>query len=282
MTEQNYSAPLDKLFTFGDPRKTWHWHEGNPDYVTMLGLTAEHAPALIEIAWGWMEIKEWPEDDVSVYAPVHAWRALAQLRAVEAIELLLDMMVEMDQRGDDWHLQEFPYALALIGPAALPAIVARLNDPASEEYVQVCLADSLEHLAEAHPELREQVVQHLAEKLARFEENSPTVNGFLVSYLLDLKATEAAETMERAYAAGAVDESICGGWEEVRTELGVEGMGLAPDERQTKPCWANWGPPLSNQGPPVSNSGPRARIDKDRKREERKRQRKARKQNRRR
>jgi len=49
----------------------------------------------------------------------------------------------------------------------------------------------------------------------------------VVDGLLDLKAVETAAAIEQAYAAGFVDETVCGGWEEVRYELG---LGEKPEE----------------------------------------------------
>lgn len=40
------------------------------------------------------------------------------------------------------------------------------------------------------------------------------LNGFIVGYLVDLEAVEAAPLMERAFAAGRVDVSIMGDWAE--------------------------------------------------------------------
>lgn len=60
----------------------------------------------------------------------------------------------------------------------------------------------------------------------------PDFNGFLLANLLNLHATESAETIERAYAANLIDDSICGDWYEVREVLKVEGLGLVPPRRQ--------------------------------------------------
>jgi hypothetical protein len=69
----------------------------------------------------------------------------------------------------------------------------------------------------------------LTRQLAQNEPGVYSLNGFLIGYLADLKAVESAEVIERAYVAGVVDEMVCGYWAEIRKELGVEGLGLAPD-----------------------------------------------------
>src|SRR5580698_528654 len=105
MKQPPYTPPLDQLETIGDARKLADWQEGNPDYVTQLGLRPEHISELIEIAKAWSEREEWPEDesDLSLFASVHAWRALAQMRATEAVEPLLGTMALSDSRDDDWY-----------------------------------------------------------------------------------------------------------------------------------------------------------------------------------
>jgi len=47
---------------------------------------------------------------------------------------------------------------------------------------------------------------------------------------LDLRAVESAEVIERAFAADRVDIMIGGNWNDIRSELGVEGLGLVPEE----------------------------------------------------
>jgi hypothetical protein len=46
-------------------------------------LQEKHIPGLIALAARWGD--ESPDDD-SIYGPIHAWRALGQLRAVDAVQ----------------------------------------------------------------------------------------------------------------------------------------------------------------------------------------------------
>jgi hypothetical protein len=233
MTEENETAALrERLERFGDPRKTWKWETGKVDYVAQLGLTVADVPELLAIARQWMEPIEWPDDKdyVAGYAPIHAWRGLAQLGAVEAVGVFLDMMGPLNEDEDDWYLEEFPHAFAWIGPACLPALGDYLADAGHSTYPRTTAADGLKELAKRHPEAREDAVKALCRTLANFQETDHTVNGFVIADLLDLKATEAAELIERAYAADCVEIGINGNWNTVREELGVAGLGLVPEE----------------------------------------------------
>jgi hypothetical protein len=77
-----------------------------------------------------------------------------------------------------------------------------------------------------HPETRAQVVGILTAQLSRREPKQYGLIASMVSDLLDLDAVESAEVIERAFAAGVVDEGCIGNFEKVREELGVEGLGL--------------------------------------------------------
>jgi hypothetical protein len=197
-------------------------------------------PDLLAIARQWAEPFDWPEDenDVSGYAPVHAWRALAQLGATEAVGLLLEMMDPLDAAGDDWYLEEFPHAFAWIGPASMAPLCDYLADERHGVYPRVCAAGGLRELAKRHGQFRADVVKALCDALSRFEQADETFNALIISDLLDLKATGAAELIERAHAADRVDIMVRGNWETVRKALGVEGRGLVPEHLATKkPLW---------------------------------------------
>ena len=101
---QTVQEVVQSLETRGDARGEMRWPDGDPDYVTEYSLTAEHIPALIGLATKWVD--EHPDND-AVYAPVHAWRALGQLRAVEAVQPLLDVQDVLDKIDDDWYLVRY-------------------------------------------------------------------------------------------------------------------------------------------------------------------------------
>ena len=225
-----------RLERFGDPQDMRQWTTGEIDYVAALALTAADVPELLAIARQWAEPFDWPEDenDVSGFAPIHAWRGLAQLRAAEAIGPLLDMMEPMDDLDDDWYLEEFPHVFAWIGPASMAPLRDYLLDERHGMYLRTVAAGGLRELARRHAQVRDDVVKMLCEALSKYEQSDETFNGLLVADLLELKAVEAAELIERAHAADRVDLMVCGCWETVRKELGVEGLGLVPKELATR------------------------------------------------
>jgi len=74
-------------------------------------------------------------------------------------------------------------------------------------------------------------VEALQAGLEQFERNDETVNSFIISYLADLKAVEAAPLVERAYQADVVDLSVQGDFEDWQIELGLLEKRLTPPPR---------------------------------------------------
>jgi len=221
----------DRLEKFGDPHVDGKWQTGEVDYVAELGLRAADVPELLAIARQWAEPMEWPDDEkyVAGYAPIHAWRGLAQLGAAEAIGPLLEMMKPLDDDDDDWYLSDFPHVFAWIGPASLAPLHDYLADPAHTTCPRATAADGLAQLAIRHPQMQDAAVGALCDALAKSKEEDKSLNGFIIANLLELKATEAAEVIERAFAADRVEVGVVGNWNMVRQELGVPGLGLVPE-----------------------------------------------------
>jgi len=91
-------------------------------------------------------------------------------------------------------------------------------------------AHGLAKIGIAHPEERTQCLAILEQQLQRFVQNVPLFNGFLVSYLLDLKAIEAVETIREAFRHDAVDLSVVGDVEEAELDLGIRTQRSTPRE----------------------------------------------------
>jgi len=75
-----------------------------------------------------------------------------------------------------------------------------------------------------HPASREAAVAAVTRLLENFAEpgREPALNGFLVSDLVQLDAVEAVPLMQRAFAAGVVEEDVIGDWQAVQVELGLK------------------------------------------------------------
>lgn len=212
----NYAPPVDQLLTYGEA--TGHSPETWPNYLA-LGLGPEHVPDLIRMTTD-NELHWADSDSLEVEAPFHAWRALGQLRAEEAIEPLISLFAT--QEDSEWVIEEVPEVLAMIGPSALPALATFIADIASySDSARISAISGVKHIGMRWPEARLACVALLMKQLELFAENEPDVNGFLIMGLTDLHAIEAAPLIERAFAADSVDLFVMGDWDDVQVELGL-------------------------------------------------------------
>ncbi len=227
-SQTRYQPPVDQLLTYGesDRIRPDEW----PDYRE-LGMGTEQVPDLIQIATD-EGLHEAAAENPEVWAPVHAWRALGQLRAVEAVEPLLELFDRLEE--DDGVHEELPEVFGLIGPAALPALAAYLADLSHTDSSRTSVMSSIEEIGTRWPDARGECIIILEERLERFEENEPDVNGFLILALVELGAKAAAPLIERAFAEGHVDPMVMGDWEDVQVELGLKSAEEVAQKRARK------------------------------------------------
>ncbi len=221
-----YQPPVERLLTYGESNRITpgEW----PDYRE-LGIGPEQLPELIRMATD-EELNLAAAESTEVWAPLHAWRALGQLRAVEAVEPLLELFDRLED--DDWVHEELPVVFGLIGPTALPALAAYLADLSHTDSSRISAIRSIEEIGKRWPDARAEALAMLEERLERFEENESDVNAFLVEALVELGAKEAAPLIERAFAEGYVDPMVMGDWEDVQVELGLKSAEeVAPKQR---------------------------------------------------
>lgn len=209
-----YEEPVRRLLTLDQPRD-------DIDY-TALGIGMEHVPELIRMAQDRFRYEiEADPDSPAMWAPFHAWHALGQLRAEAAIEPLVGILRLIDEEEDDWVASDLPDALGKMGAPAIPALSAFLRDPSKGLWGRVGASTSLRRIAECYPETRDTCVAAITAQLEQYAENDETLNGLLTCELVELHATESGPAMEGAFAAGAVDLSIVGDWQDVQIQLGL-------------------------------------------------------------
>jgi hypothetical protein len=239
-----YPEPVARLLALGDPGGLGgEW----PDYLGF-GLGAEHVPDLIRMATD-PALNRGDPDSPEVWAPLHAWRVLGELKAVEGIGPLLALLEDEDMQDDDWVREELPGVFGKMGPAAIPPLAARLANPRHGRDLRIAAARGLGEIAQENPGARGECVTALSRMLDDPLNSDRELNGLILGCLLDLDAVESADVIQRAFEWGNIDESIAGDWEEVRYELGLverparrsgRGFGMQPAPR-------NWGGPSPKQ-----------------------------------
>ena len=214
MSITDYQPPVAELLNYGDCRNHKEWC----NYVRELNLETKHISELIKMATD-EELSLADLDSKEIWSPVHAWRALGQLKAVEAIKPLLGLL---NNRDDDWISGDFPILCTLIGLDSIPLLKEFLTDSSNNLYARSSAAESLEAICYKYPETRESNIAIIAQELKKFKVNDPTLNAFLICNLLDLKAVETIDVIERAFKANRVDTLVTGGWEDIQVDFGLK------------------------------------------------------------
>jgi hypothetical protein len=215
MTEDSYAPPVKPLLSLGEPSRNVEL-----DYTAM-GLSLLDVPALIRMATD-QQLHDGPQKNPVVWAPVHAWRALAQLRAEEAIAPLVKLFARADDDIDEWVSNDLPQALAQFGAVALGPLTAYLAEGRNGDWSRIAAAEAIGRVGENHPATRADCIARLNAQLEHFASQSETLNAFLMSPLWDLSAVEAMPVIERAFASGRVDESVQGDVEDVQIQFGLK------------------------------------------------------------
>ena len=115
-----------------------------------------------------------------------------------------------------------------MGPAAIPHIAGLLTDRSNATFPVSTAIEGLKEIAERHPECRAECVGILARMLEWHAETARVINGFAVSALIDLAATEVIDTMREAFRRKSVDISIAGDEEDVEIALGLRDRRSTP------------------------------------------------------
>jgi len=169
---------------FPDESTTTPPNDGWPDYVARHGLTQGDVPALLSL----LEVRD-PDawDDATWSACVRARRALSQLRAAEAVPVLLAHMGLTDEAANEHG--EATWALSGLGPVAVPALLEHLQQhPRAQS-----MADALMRIGMSHPMARDAAVAFFAHRLEHPGDDRPRDQAFFIEALAYLDAQEYVE-----------------------------------------------------------------------------------------
>ena len=186
-------------------------------------------------------------DEPPVWAPVHAWRALALMAAQGvpdadrvATRLLLRMLTGHD---DDWTFEDAVHVIGLVGAPAFDQAADIVLDRGTAEDVRVALAEGLAVMVERDAALGPRVVnvlhqaiREVLDELAEARKEGTQVEeiveyletglvGYVVAALARVRRAAGTsvgvdvELVRRAFEAGIVDEMVCGNWDAVSKEL---------------------------------------------------------------
>lgn len=219
MAHTEYNRAVAKLLEIGSIEglsKVEEW----PVYPKKYGLDQTDIPELIRLATDedlFFQNMDEGLPEATMWAALHAMRALGQLKATQAIEPLLKVF----KWDDDYSLDTLPPVYGLIGPAAIPVLCGDLPENIEEYSPEaIGIIQALERIAGNYPETRDEVIGVLLEKLKLYSKNDTAFNSFLVASLTDLKAEQALPLIEEAYKESKVDSSIIR-WHSVRRDFNL-------------------------------------------------------------
>ena len=249
-TFQNETV-LDRLKNIGRPDTPW------PDYPSQHKLTPQNIPELIQIA---VDEHTWEEDgeDPAIYRNIHAYRALGQLHAAEALPALIEIFRWVDEYNDDWTAEDLPEAIGLIGPAAVPLLSDYIANNEHGLWARAAAVASLTEITKTFPEAAPDSAAALTRTLSRYEENDPKINAELIYGLAELRQPETYTLVEQAYRAKRVDLSMYNDWEDFQVQVGLL-------EKRTKD---EWGLPIQQAQPMKRLTNSTAKKEKAKRKQE--------------
>ena len=217
ISNAEYTDPVRRLLAIGDSGSIdpEEW----PDYAAEFGFEPAHVPELIRLACDTDLSFGTHADDRVMWASMHAWLALGQMRAEEAVVPLL--AVSKTMIGDEPAVEEIPQVLGMIGPQAIPHIAAYLGDSSNMKVHESAAIDGIRHIVQRHPQCRSECIDILVGMLKCNSTERRLANGFAVSVLIDFRAVETIDIIRDAFQRDVIDISIAGDIEDVEIDLGL-------------------------------------------------------------
>jgi hypothetical protein len=219
MSHRIYPPPIDQFLTLGMPTSEFL------NYRSM-GITEEHISESIRMLEEMQEERfsipeQGDEDDDSFWSPIHAWRALGQLGAEEAIHALLRQLHHIDDNDDEWLLEEVDEVFAQIGPASIEPLGFYLSSSENSLYARIAAGESLVKLGINFPDFRGRCITIISTVLESYADQDEILNASIVYGLMQLNDLNSVSLVEKAFQADKVDEILFGDFEDYQVRLGL-------------------------------------------------------------
>ena len=210
---QTDNTRIQALLALGSPDKgSWI------DYKAQLEINEQDIDGLIKVLID-PNLHTITSNDPNVWGPLHAWRALGQLKATRAISSLIASFNHM--QDDDWAISELPQVLGMIGPDALDPLIQYFQQTQEKSEFSLILAvDSLSSIALKYNDKRNIVVSALTDYLRNPNKEFDSVNGAVIGQLIQLHGREAINEIRYLFHLGCVNLSWVGDLEDVEIALG--------------------------------------------------------------
>ena len=178
-------------------------------------------------------------------AIMHSLILLAQLQSDKGLDAILEVMRQTGEFAD-YHLGDMAPellhpALYACGKDNLNAIEDYLNEPGLDSYLRSQAPDALAMIVFRHPERRKEVIDVFRRLLTNMVSNLPVQNacdgtfaGFVMSNLMDIKATELIPEIKATFATDCVNKTIAGDCKKVIKDI-ERGRGVIHEDKYQIP-----------------------------------------------
>lgn len=195
-----YEGPVRTLLTLGN--------EYNGLYREF-NFRQAHVPELIRLATD-MQVRFGDFGQDYIWGPVHAWRVLGQMGAVEAAEPLTKLFGFPDPTA----MMELPAVYGLIGEKAIPALHKVLTADTWFPPRVLAVRCLLEVGNDADWQIRLLIESILIEQLKQYRANPKELNGILAQSLMSIGSEAGSPVIDEALASGRVDERFLEDWDD--------------------------------------------------------------------
>lgn len=140
-----------------------------------------------------------------LWTRLHAVRVLSHLK--DDTDNTASALLPLLDDEDDALREEMPFYYAAQGRAVYPLLSNIVLNSAAQEWLRIGAGDTLVEMAEAHPEMRAEIIVVLENALQDNSESDLCV-AYLVANLMDLGSVESMPIIDKAYLDDRVDEYI--------------------------------------------------------------------------
>jgi uncharacterized protein YecA (UPF0149 family) len=160
----------------------------------------------------------------------HALFLLAELEAVEALPMVLNLLRQGQELLDFWLsdflTEDYWEIIYHFGQHKLPKLMTFMKEPANDVFARHTVPAAMEQIALHHPERRGEIIKWYRETFAFFLKNQgkdriidAELIGFMVSDCIDIEAVELTDIIELLFKCNLVDRSITGSLVSVKEDL---------------------------------------------------------------
>jgi len=226
-----YSEPVKKLFEIGPGYINKEWLK-----VEDYGLTNVHIPELLELACN-ADLQIFPTEPSISWAPIHAWRALSQLDAVDCTYSLLNLLEKFDDTYDIAY-EEIPRVIAKFSQPDFKSLQKILADPSKDLWTRVAVTSTLRSFVAEDTRHNSDITELLESELIKYRENDVTLNSLIIGVLIDIKALGSLPLITKVHNDGYFDIQMSGDLEEIEISMGVREKRSTPKPKR----WIGFSP----------------------------------------